>query len=132
MDAEAAARAWIAGWSRGWRAHDPDTIAALYTDDAVLLTHPFRQPHGGRDGVREYTRGAFADEELVEFRFGEPVAGGRRAAVEYWAILRAEGRELTLAGVSVLRFAGDGRCEEHRDAWAMQEGRREPPTGWGR
>jgi hypothetical protein len=33
---------------------------------------------------------------------------------------------VTLAGVSVLRFAPDGRCVEHADYWAMTDGRREP------
>ena len=106
-------------------------MAALYTDDAVYRSHPFRDPHCGTPGVREYALAAFAEEEAVEFWFGEPVAAGNRAAVEYWAILLSGGKEHTLAGTTVLRFADDGRCEEHRDYWSLEEGRREPPAGWG-
>jgi hypothetical protein len=107
-------------------------VAALYTDDAVYLSHPFRRPHLGRAGVIEYARSAFDSEEATEIWFGEPVAAGDRAAVEYWAILVSGGKEHTLAGTTMLRFAEDGRCRDHRDYWSMEEGRREPPAGWGR
>jgi ketosteroid isomerase-like protein len=131
MDAETAALAWIEVWTRAWPARDADAIAALYTEDAAYLSHPFRQPHRGTQGVLDYLAQAFSDEELVECRFGDPVASGNRAAVEYWAILRTEGREVTLAGTTVLRFGSDGRCQEHRDYWALDDGRRDPPAGWG-
>jgi len=132
VDALAAARAWIDGWSRAWPAEDADAVGALYTPDAVYRSHPFRPPHIGSEGARDYARQAFVDETLVEVRFGEPVASGNRAAVEYWAILEADGKELTLAGTTVLRFAADGRVEEHREYWSMGEGAMEPPPGWGR
>ena len=132
MDATAAARAWVDAWERGWRAHEAETIAALYTDDAVYLSHPFREPLLGAAGAREYAQQAFADEEDAEIRFGEPVVGGGRAVVEYWAVIRDRlGTAWTLAGTSVLRFAPDGRVEDHRDYWTMDEGRRAPPAGWG-
>jgi hypothetical protein len=67
----------------------------------------------------------------VQAWFGEPVVSGDRAAVEYWAILSAGDGPLTLAGSAFLHFAPDGRVTEHRDYWDIQEGRREPPRGWG-
>jgi ketosteroid isomerase-like protein len=130
-DAATAARRWVDGWSRAWPARDADAVAALYAEDAVYSSHPFRNPHRGPDGAREYAAEAFRQEELVEARFGDPVAAGNRAAVEYWAILRSSGKELTLAGTTVLRFAPDGRVEEHREYWALAEGARRPPDGWG-
>ncbi len=39
--------------------------------------------------------------------------------------------ELTLPGCLVLRFADDGRCEELREYWHVESGRRHPPAGWG-
>jgi len=133
VDAEAAARAWIDRWSRGWAAADPDVIAETYGEDAVFRSHPFQEPYLGREGAREYSRSAFEDEETVEFKFSEPVAGGDRAAVEYWAILRPTGgEEQTLFGIALLRFGDDGLVVGHRDYWSMEPGRREPPDGWGR
>jgi hypothetical protein len=123
MDAEAAARGWVEGWSAGWQAKDPETIAALYATRHVYRSHPFREPEAG---AREYALRAFGEEELIECRFGEPVAAGDRAAVEYYAILRDGGTEYTLAGTALIRFDANGLVTEHRDYWAMEEGRRPP------
>ena len=131
MDVAAAARAWAHTWRAAWPARDEDAVVALYADDAVYRSHPFREPHRGQDGVRDYVRQSFAEEADVECWFGEPVAAGNRAAVEYWAVLQEAGREVTLAGTTVLRFRSDGLVEEHRDCWTMQDGRLPPPPGWG-
>ena len=75
---------------------------------------------------------AFADETANDIWFGEPVVGGDRGAVEWWAILEADdGRVLTLAGASLLRFGDDGRRVDQRDYWSLEEGRRERPDRWG-
>jgi hypothetical protein len=45
------------------------------------------------------------------------------AAVEWWAVVTsASGDVETLAGVSLLRFAADGRVAEQRDVWASGSG----------
>jgi SnoaL-like protein len=123
VDVEAAARAWVEGWMQGWKSGDADLIGTLYARDAVHHSHPFRGPERS---ARDYAVRAFADEELVECRFGEPVVQDGRAAVEYWAILRAEGDEETLAGIAMLRFGADSLVVEQRDYWAMQPGRIPP------
>jgi nuclear transport factor 2 (NTF2) superfamily protein len=128
VDVDAAARAWVEAWSRGWAAKDPAFVAEAYAPDCVFRSHPFREPAD----IFEYARENFEVEEEVEFEFGEPVAAGNRAAVEYWATMREEGREVTLAGTAVLRFGGDGLVVEHRDYWTMEPGRRKPPAGWFR
>jgi len=51
--------------------------------------------------------------------------------VEWWAVMQDEGSEVTLPGCLLLRFAAGGRCQELREYWHLQEGRREPPEGWG-
>jgi ketosteroid isomerase-like protein len=125
MDAEAAARAWIEGWSHAWPAGDADLLEPVYAERAVFRSHPFREPQAPAD----YARWAFADEDeqLVDLAFGEPVTGGAGAAVEYWAVLRRrDGTETTLAGVAVIRFGDDGRVVEQRDYWDLADGRRPP------
>jgi hypothetical protein len=52
--------------------------------------------------------------------------------VEWWAIMRDEGAWITLPGCLLLRFAEDGRCEELREYWHVEDGRHEPHSGWGR
>jgi len=86
----------------------------------------------GRDGVREYVSGAFADESEVRAWFGEPIVEGDRASIEWWAALREADEEVTLAGTSVLRFDADGLVTDQRDTWNLTVDRRDPPDGWGR
>ena len=55
-----------------------------------------------------------------------------RAAVEWWAAVVENDAEITLAGVSVLRFDTAGLVLEQWDSWNQGEGLRKPPDGWGR
>jgi alpha-beta hydrolase superfamily lysophospholipase len=128
MNVETAARRWIEGWRRAWPTGDVEGVAAMYTDDAVYSSHPFRNP----DTARSYLERSFGEEKLVDAWFGDPLVAGRRASVEYWAVLRAsDGTELTIAGAAFLRFDDDGRVTDHRDYWAQTGGARTPPRGWG-
>jgi uncharacterized protein (TIGR02246 family) len=132
LEVSSPARRWIETYERAWEALDAEAIAALYADDAVHRSTPFRSPHLGPEGVFEYTRAAFAEEAYEDVRFGEPVEDGDRAAVEYWATMVEAGRKKTLAGCVVLRFDGVGLVTESRDYWHLEEGARSPPEGWGR
>jgi hypothetical protein len=132
VDAEAAARAWVDAWGRAWPACDPGPLAAVYAEDAVFRSQPFREPHAGREGVLSYARWAFADQERLDgCWFAEPVVSGDRATVEYWAVVVERGEEVTIAGVALLRFGSDGLVVDQRDYWSLESGRREPPPGWG-
>jgi hypothetical protein len=132
VDTEAAARAWVDAWSRAWPAADPEPLRAVYGDDAVFRSAPFRGPHLGSEGALAYARSAFAEQDdFTDCWFGEPVVAGDRAAVEYWAVLVENGREVTIAGVAVLRFGPEGRVVAQRDYWALEPGAREPTPGWG-
>ncbi len=119
METEQAVRRWIDGWLNGWRALDPEPIVALYADDCFFLSHPFREHEPPRDFVVR----AFSEEELAEPWFGDPIVAEDRAAVEWRAYVRENGRDVTLAGTSLLRFREDGQCVEQRDAWAVEDGR---------
>jgi hypothetical protein len=127
----AAARRWARTWQSAWEAFDVEAIVALYADDALFSSQPFRTPYRGRDGVREYVSQAFTEEADVRAWFGEPVVEGQRAAVEWWAALRENGSDVTLAGTSALRFDDEGRVVEQRDTWNQADGRVDPPSGWG-
>ena len=125
------AASWIDAYGRAWRERDPDAAAALFTEDAIYRSSPFRPPSLGRQGIRAYWAHATATQEEVELVFGEPVVSGAKAAVEWWAVIRESGEVVTLPGCLVLRFAADGRCEELREYWHLEPGRHEPPPGWG-
>ena len=130
MDVDAAARRWVEVWSSAWPARDADAIAAVYADHAVYRAFAFRKPDLGLAGIRRYLGENFAAQSELDCWFGEPVAGGDRAAVEWWGTWVDRGERLTLAGATLLRFDAAGKVVEHRDYWNEVE-RREPPyAGW--
>jgi len=119
METRDAARRWADCWMRGWSALDAVHVLDAYADDCFYLSHPFREP----TTPRAYVEWALAEEEWAEPWYGEPVVDGDRAAVEWRAYVRENGRDVTIAGTSLLRFREDGLCIEQRDAWAIEEGR---------
>jgi ketosteroid isomerase-like protein len=125
--------AWIESLRAAWEGADPGAAAALFADDVVYRSAPFREPSVGRDAVRAYWEAATAAQEAARVRFGEPIADRDRVAVEWWTTMRESGEEVTDAGVLFLAFAPDGRCTELREYWDVREGPGvEPFEGWGR
>lgn len=129
-DAGVAARRWVSAWTESWPAHDPGPIASLYAETASYRALAFREPDLGLEGVRRYLRENFDAEEDIECRFGDPIVDGDRAAVEWWASWIEDGRPLTLAGVTVLRFDDGGKVVDHRDYWNRVDRRAPPYVGW--
>jgi hypothetical protein len=127
---EDAARRWAETWQRGWNDRDVEAIVALYAENAVFSSEPFREPFAGPAGVRRYVAGAFAEEESADARFGQPVVAAGRAAVPWWARLVENGAPITLAGTSLLRFDADGLVVEQWDTWNQSDGRRAAPEWW--
>ena len=129
-DHREAAERWARTWTTAWEAFDVEAIVALYSDDVIFSTEAFREPYRGRDGVRQYVSRVFDEEEDPRVWTAEPIVDGDRAAVSWWASLREDSADTTLAGTSVLRFDAAGLVVEQWDAWNAMEQRREPPTGW--
>lgn len=125
-----AARRWKDTWERSWQGKDPEAIVRLYATRCLYRALVFREPERGIDGVRGYLQREFGVEENVTCRFGDPVCGEGRAAVQWWASWHEGGRELTMAGVTLLRFDDDGLVLDHRDYWNEVPGRVEPFPGW--
>lgn len=126
--AAAGARRWAHAWHDAWERLDPEPIVACYAADATLSTEPFREPYRGRDGVRSYVSAVFAEEADVRVWMSQPIVEGDRASVSWWASLREDGAEVTLAGTSVLRFDADGLVVAQWDAWNRRSDRSEPPA----
>jgi ketosteroid isomerase-like protein len=123
---------WIEDYADAWRRGDDEAVGELFTEDAVYRSSPFRPPTVGRDAIRAYWRTSTSTQERLELQFGEPVVHGNRVVVEWWAVMREDGQEMTLPGCLLMRFAGGGRCEELREYWNQEVGRHDPPEGWGR
>jgi uncharacterized protein (TIGR02246 family) len=122
-----AAERWARTWERAWNERDVEAVVALYAEDAVFSSEPFRVPYQGRDGVRAYVVQAFAEESAVSARFAPPIVGEDVAAVSWWATLVENGDEITLAGTSTLAFNADSLVRAQWDAWNQAPGTLDPP-----
>jgi len=124
-----AARLWAEAWKQGWEALDPEPIMARYAPNAVHFTQPFREPSRDAGDIRAYVLHVFQEEEDPRVWLGEPIVDGDRAAIPWWASLREEDADATLAGTSVLRFDGEGLVVEQWDSWNQLDERRDPHPG---
>jgi predicted kinase len=129
LTGEAALR-WKRTWEAAWPRRDVEAIVALYAPAAEYRALIFREVDRGPEGVRRYLEQTFGEESDILCRFGDPIIQGDRAAVEWWASWVEEGRPLTLAGTTVLRFDAAGRVVDHRDYWNQVEERVDPYGGW--
>jgi hypothetical protein len=127
----AAAARWAHAWKHAWEALDPEPIVALYAPGAFFSSEPFRQAYRGAAGVRSYVERVFAEEADVLVAVSPPIVDGDRASISWWASLREEGDDVTLAGSSILRFDADGLVVEQWDSWNALPERRDPPVSPG-
>ncbi|MFD1661805.1 nuclear transport factor 2 family protein [Streptomyces caeni] len=127
MGTSEAAHRFTAVWQRAWAAHDVDAILALYAEDCVHRSMPFRTPHRGRDELAAYLRWSFAGERTLDVRFSEPITGPQgRAVAEFRVLTEEDGTPSTLAGCVFVRFDTKGLAVETRDYWHTVAGHREP------
>jgi ketosteroid isomerase-like protein len=125
-------RGWLERYRRAWEERDADAAAALFTEDAAYRSTPFREPHVGTSGIRDYWTGATSRQSNIRVRIGAPIVEGNRVAVEWWTTyVDAEAGERTLSGILFLRFGPGGRCEELREAWHREDGTYPPHKSWG-
>ena len=122
------AERWAGAFRAAWLAGDGEAAAALYAEDCVFRSGPFRE----LEDARAYMRRVVPEAEAPEVWFGEPVEAGDTAAIEYWALLVApDGTQSTLAGVHRMRFGADGLIVEARDCWNQEPGHRRRPRSGG-
>ncbi|HJU47992.1 MAG TPA: nuclear transport factor 2 family protein [Gaiellaceae bacterium] len=124
---------WVDAYAQAWRDRDADAAASLFADGCSYRSHPLQPAHLDRAGVHAYWTDVTATQDRVDVRMGRPLEDrdGRRAAVEFWVRMVNEGAEVTIVGILLLRFDGNGRCEDLREAWFFEPGDHAPHEGWG-
>ena len=122
---------WLEAYRRAWETKDAEAAADLFAEDATYRSSIFEDPYEGRDGVRTYWTEVTRTQEDIRVLMGAPFADGDRVAAEFWTTMRNGGAEITLPGCLLLRFGTDGLCTALREYWHIQQGRLDPPVGWG-
>ncbi|WP_055489367.1 nuclear transport factor 2 family protein [Streptomyces sp. TP-A0356] len=127
METAEAARRFVRVWEWAWAAHDVDAILALYAQDCVHRSMPFRAPHRGRAELADYLRWSFEGEHTLDVRFSQPIVGPeRRAVAEFRVLAEEDGTPSTLAGCVFVRFDEEGLAVETRDYWHTVTGHQDP------
>ncbi|WP_433499077.1 nuclear transport factor 2 family protein [Sphaerimonospora sp. CA-214678] len=131
MNVLEAALSWTNAWTVGWARQDVELIVERQAEDGVHWSQPFRPPHRGRPGLREYLEDVFASEvEPTRARFAPPLVNGDQAAAEYWALCHYEDGPLIISGCTLLRFDEEGLVAESRDYSFVVPGEHPFPFDW--
>jgi len=117
---EAGLRTWMEGYLRAWRSNDPAEIGALFSDDALYYTTPYREPWRGREGIvagwldRKDTEGTweFSWEPVVVTGEGLGIVQGQTTYLD---------QDQRYSNLWVMRFAPDGRCTEFTEWWMLHD-----------
>lgn len=113
---------WIRAYEAAWRAPGTGAAAALFSDDATYLTHPFAEPVTGRDAILRLWDDEREPGEAFTMTWEVVAAGGdtgvARVEVRYLAPEEAWFRDLW-----IVRLDADGRCR-HFEEWPFAPGAR--------
>ena len=107
---------WIDRYVDAWRSNDAGAVGALFAEEAVYYTHPFRTPWRGRDEiVRNWTAEPDAP-DAWEARYTALAANDDMGVVNGWTKYK-DGDEY--ANVYVIRFDPTGPATELTE-WFMK------------
>ena len=120
MDGQAV-ESWMDRYRAAWISNEADAVAALFTKDARYSVSPFADPWVGREEiVRRWTAGVQQDVEMTS----EVLAIEGDLALVHWHVFTrnvADPVRVEYDGVLAVRFAQDGRCEDHREWYFRRE-----------
>jgi hypothetical protein len=115
--------AWLARYREAWTTNDPETIASLFTHDAIYRPTPFSAGWRGRAAIvagwldRKDEPGDWTFEhEIVSSSDDRGIVRGR-------TVYPALGREYS--NIWLVEFAPDGKCREFTEWW-VERGQPDP------
>ncbi len=116
---------WIDGYLHAWQSNDPESIAALFTEDAAYAYSPWEDPLTGREAiVADWLREPDQpDSWQADYR--PMLIQGNRALVT--GLTRyTDGK--TYSNLFVVDFDDEGRCRAFTE-WYMRHPKRNPQDG---
>lgn len=107
---------WIRAYERAWRSGDAEAVAALFTAGATYRASPLAPPMRGTDAIVARWRAESDPAERWELT-SEVLAVDGQIAVARLDVRYSAPRAVRYLDLWVMRFAGDGRCEEFEEWW---------------
>ena len=106
---------WISRYERAWSSNDADEIGALFGDDAVYYTAPFREPWRGR---AEIVAGWLArKDEPGQWSFAwQPLVEGPELSI-ITGITTYTDPPQVYSNLWAIRLDPEGRCTEFTEWW---------------
>jgi uncharacterized protein (TIGR02246 family) len=104
---------WINAYVRAWNTNDPADIGALFAEQAVYYTAPYRPPWQGREQIIEGWLSRKDEPGETTFTWRTVAVAGDVAVIEGTTAYPSE----TFSNLWVIRFDEDGRCREFTEWW---------------
>ena len=106
---------WMAAYERAWASNDADEIGALFTDDALYYTAPFREPWRGRQEIVDGWLDRKDEPGGWTFEWQPLVDTPELTIITGTTTYREPA--LAYSNLWVLRLGEDGRCREFTEWW---------------
>ena len=101
------------GYVRAWNSNDRADIGALFTEDAVYYTAPFREPWRGREGIIRGWLERRDDPGEFTFEWSPIIVNDELAIVQG----RTTYPDRTYSNLWVIRLDPNGHCREFTEWW---------------
>jgi hypothetical protein len=122
--------AWLRAYVRAWETYEPDAVAALFSEDAAYVYHPFDEPIRGRLAiVASWMEGKDppgtyeGDYEPVAIDGNLAVANGRS---RYFKDASKAELVREFDNLFLIEFDDQGRCRLFREWYMGRRGQKEP------
>jgi ketosteroid isomerase-like protein len=101
---------WLAGYEAAWRAPGTESLATLFTTDAVYSQSPYEQPVTGLDAIKRMWEEEREGPDEVFTIATDIVAVDDPTAVVRAEVTYGDPPVQEYRDLWVIRFGGDGRC----------------------
>ncbi|MEQ8427851.1 MAG: nuclear transport factor 2 family protein [Gammaproteobacteria bacterium] len=119
---EAVLGGWLEGYEKAWEMRDADKAAALFTEDATYQDDPYKEPHKGRQAIRDYWAGVTADQDNIDFSYEILSINGNKGIVHWHSefLQPSSGSTIILDGIFYLTFTSAGLCSDLKEWWHLK------------